>query len=589
LAVGPVRAVELIADSRTDYDLHSPVDGESSIGKIPDSHGTGYWNYYYARNDVPYSSPSSLTPLTYTSNGIGLPANAMISAGSYYSPGQVYGLPGITNGCLIQPALYEGTPEKDEEGIHPGLYNDLVIRWTAGSGLAGPVNVAGNARELGRIGDGITLGIYLNGALVLSSGPIASLFGVDFSLDLVVTEGTNIDFVVGPGAFHGPSTFYNDHSAFSATITGDVISKLPLGKSVSKAKGGGMYRLYIPDRLGGRLKVTTTSGQVELYYPDTKTKVNGPTNRVEFEVAEGKQGCYFIKHVGDEAYTIANEFSQEGQATRRPWNYWYWPILPQQNIDMNLYGSPLEKYDQAFSPQQSARAREIALAIYFRDQGLATGYSGHCWGGSIASILLPSPIASSYNNVDFSSEECKGLTIKLAEGTVKRTSIIHGLPALKPNPGPDELDGYIAKLHQSITKYLREYKIPLQSDLRDPNGEDPAAIWYHAIYGYTADFIESADEDSTIIEISMTLRANKNNEYPSNGQENREEYFIYKLKFDNDGVVVDDPSSTDWEFASGFPPAELSKIVDCSFEGLGVFYNQEIAKANVKKIVSSIP
>jgi hypothetical protein len=95
-----------------------------------------------------------------------------------------------------------------------------VVRWTAGIGEAGTVDLSGAIRDFGSNADGVTFQIFNQSGTTLF-GPVSTAGGVspgsqtpvgfDFSTD--VATGDFIDFVVSPNA-----TYDGDFSALKITI-----------------------------------------------------------------------------------------------------------------------------------------------------------------------------------------------------------------------------------------------------------------------------------------------------------------------------------------------------------------------------------
>jgi hypothetical protein len=99
------------------------------------------------------------------------------------------------------------------------------------------------------------------------------------------------------------------------------VTPVPLGGSVGGQEGDRSFGVYVPTRFGGNLTVKASGGQVEgLTGPDGRARANGQ------DVGMDAHGWYTFKVVGAEGpYTVSSEFVQVGQASRMPWNYYYWP------------------------------------------------------------------------------------------------------------------------------------------------------------------------------------------------------------------------------------------------------------------------
>jgi hypothetical protein len=102
---------------------------------------------------------------------------------------------------------------------------------------------------------------------------------------------------------------------------GARVVPVPVGGTVTARMGESDFGVYVPTRFGGNLTVKTTSGTVEaLTGPDGRTRTNGQ------EVGNNAQGWYtFRVKDGEGPFSVSTEFVQIGQASRMPWNYYYWP------------------------------------------------------------------------------------------------------------------------------------------------------------------------------------------------------------------------------------------------------------------------
>jgi hypothetical protein len=214
-ATGGVAQETPFAQLRADYDAHTPVPGESSIGLIPDTIGDGAWNFFGSITENPTDPGAELWPLSYSTTG----PHAVVDGNAYIYPDQDYGLPGIKNGQLILGAN-EGVPDDDELAVHSGQAGrtHMVTRWTAGESAVGDVKLAGTMRELGIVVDGVTFSVFADGVRHLGPAHINTEEGLDFDVDVTVASGSSVDFVVGKNG-----NFFSDHSALSVDITPTVI------------------------------------------------------------------------------------------------------------------------------------------------------------------------------------------------------------------------------------------------------------------------------------------------------------------------------------------------------------------------------
>lgn len=96
---------------------------------------------------------------------------------------------------------------------------------------------------------------------------------------------------------------------------------VPLGGSLKDQAGDRYFAVYVPTRFGGALTVKTTAGALSpLEGPDGRVRPNGE------DAPQAPQGWYTFQVTGAETpYTVETTFTQVGQATRMPWNFYYWP------------------------------------------------------------------------------------------------------------------------------------------------------------------------------------------------------------------------------------------------------------------------
>jgi hypothetical protein len=210
LLAGVSASGQVVADLRGDFDTPTTAhtDGQTSAGHIPDSVGTGVWNFLRSDLGDPTAAGANLTFLTYTTTSSG---NGVRASNAYVSIDGSYDLPAWSNTVLINPGASEGSPAANELEVHPGSSTFAVASWT--SGYTGLVNLAGSFHDIGTVGNGLTLEIYLNGSALFStttSGLAAASFDQTFS----VTSSDSVYFVIGNNG-----NFGGDSSALSATIT----------------------------------------------------------------------------------------------------------------------------------------------------------------------------------------------------------------------------------------------------------------------------------------------------------------------------------------------------------------------------------
>lgn len=107
------------------------------------------------------------------------------------------------------------------------------------------------------------------------------------------------------------------------TAAEERVQPVPLGATRGGLVGDRAYGVYVPTRFGGVLTVKSTSGSVEaLTGPDGRPRRNGE------ETGENAHGWYTFRVTGaekDQPYSVQTTFVQAGQASRMPWNFYYWP------------------------------------------------------------------------------------------------------------------------------------------------------------------------------------------------------------------------------------------------------------------------
>ncbi|OGX43078.1 MAG: hypothetical protein A3H41_01355 [Omnitrophica WOR_2 bacterium RIFCSPLOWO2_02_FULL_45_28] len=365
-------------------------------------------------------------------------------------------------------------------------------------------------------------------------------------------------------------------------------NKIPLGKSLSITNPDiEFYSIYVPDRYGGDLTVTATGSAIGLYYPDPYTRVADAATQINYPVAFNQHGWYYVRVFDRESISkISNSFVQTGEASYRPWNFWYWPFLKDElHPEKNLYksGGVLDKYDRVFGTD----------ARRFEEEHYSTTDSekfwwGHCWGAVVASILLPQPEAITYNGQSFIQEEMEGLVTKLADKDANFEIIINNIPPLKPQLGADDTDEFADNFHLGLVDYIRDPKErkPLQSNLRDPQGINPSAVWNHVIYKYSSTMEESEEGDEHIIKITTTVYAN-GDLFSSDNTVDRIETYVYKLRYKPNGQIDDQfVTGQDWISATGFAPKSLRLIRGSRFNNPE---NPYVIKENVEKLGVNFP
>ena len=200
LAPTTAHAQTILANAAADY---------RTSGTITDTFGTGTWTYFASTTANP--SSGTLTALTFGSVG-----NAG-NSGYGYAPLGGFRVPAISNGKLFSDGV---TPTANVElAWHPGPSSPVytVMRWTAGAGEGGLVQISGYLTRTGEPNGDVDFRIFVDG--VLAHGTI-NLSGTGtsntFSLNYTVSAGQTVEFVLGNGVSGG---YGGDESRLSASIS----------------------------------------------------------------------------------------------------------------------------------------------------------------------------------------------------------------------------------------------------------------------------------------------------------------------------------------------------------------------------------
>ena len=123
-----------------------------------------------------------------------------------------------SGGSATAVDLENATLTSEEIRVHPSGRDPkfAVVRWEAGPGEEGSINIAGNVRKVdGGGGDGVTFEIFVDGASIFTATVAGTdTTGVSFDQTLTVGAGATVDFVIGPNGSDG-----NDSTGLEATIT----------------------------------------------------------------------------------------------------------------------------------------------------------------------------------------------------------------------------------------------------------------------------------------------------------------------------------------------------------------------------------
>jgi len=353
---------------------------------------------------------------------------------------------------------------------------------------------------------------------------------------------------LAPGVY---TVYLSQGACETVPVTVNVVGivKIPLGDSAT-LQPFTVGKLFLPSKYGG--SNTLSGANVELYYTDgsdldvTKasqliqgqlaTSMVAQGNPCIYQVPNDASGWYYVKTTSPGTVTVTSDFWETGQAATKPWNGWYWPTS--SNVPPNLYssGGPLDKYDQVYGT--ATRGWEEV------NNAGGSNWWGHCWGWSLASILVPAPQArTSSNNVQFTADDMKGLYTELAD--IKNFDknddfSLSGMPAVTPIPDlGDQADPWCGVFHTTLRNNLRRFQNPAQSNLRDNDGNDPTQVWNHAIWKYETQMLEAPGGDETFVRHRTRTYANSDGRPPpTNDTDDRENIYTYDLQYANGDIVV---------------------------------------------------
>ncbi|HBO43337.1 MAG TPA: hypothetical protein DD670_05270, partial [Planctomycetaceae bacterium] len=200
-------AMRVAADLGADYQTGHDFSG----GGIADTAGDGQWVYLSSSAANPSAPAAQTAPLAYGVVG---------GASNYgYGGGQNgHNLAAISDQYLFADASgnigVQGQPGYHELAMHPGgmvwsggFEGDAdmpyaVARWIAGASSTGLANVNGSVRNFINTNDSVDFHIFVDGTLkFFSEGIIGTMPEAYFDFDVIIDEGSVIDFVLGNGGF----------------------------------------------------------------------------------------------------------------------------------------------------------------------------------------------------------------------------------------------------------------------------------------------------------------------------------------------------------------------------------------------------
>ncbi|MBN1975280.1 MAG: hypothetical protein JW787_16675 [Sedimentisphaerales bacterium] len=373
------------------------------------------------------------------------------------------------------------------------------------------------------------------------------------------------------------------------------IVKIPLGSSANLSKYI-IGKIYVPTKYGGTLTLTG-SNNIKLFYVDGSDlnsnnvteslldyNIITPDSPGVYTIPGSYYGWYYVIIDDASSTEISNMFTQNGQATTRPWNGWYWPTL--NSINPNNYdnGGPLDKYDQACG-NTDAQATEKA------NHYGGSSVDGHCLGFSIASIYLEQPSTASENGVNFTQDDMEALYIELADNTGHTANYDYSvgiIPANKPTISSEQCDAYCGQVQRVLRDNLRIWHRAVSGNLRRYGSA--LAESNHAVWKYISVMQEAPGDDENKIMIVTSIYTNKYeptppaDPIPSNSTDNNVLYYGYVLEY-YDGEIDEESEEQNWITITGdtegYTPESLIMTQEVNWLSE---YNEEVTKENVEDI-----
>ena len=234
-------ALRPVADLGLDF--KTGATGQTSLqAGVPDSGGTGHWNYFAGSHANAAAAGAVLTPLTigpvgntgHTAYGGG---QAMTGVPSANLP--AIGRTWIMTGASANVGIQNG-PGYHELDLHPGQgavgsTNQppfAIARWTCGTNIAKAGWIEGSLRNLAGSGDSVDFAIFHNGIAIYNRTSGSNrLADTAFMLSRIFNAGDTVDFVVGN---KGAANALGDETTIRAVIS------LP-DVETNSAAGGGVF------------------------------------------------------------------------------------------------------------------------------------------------------------------------------------------------------------------------------------------------------------------------------------------------------------------------------------------------------------
>jgi len=398
---------------------------------------------------------------------------------------------------------------------------------------------------------------------------------------------------------------FNNVSRFRMSVK--LPQKVALGASVSSTSNPGYFKVYIPTKWGGRLNVTAPGAQiVQLNYPAGNSYANGE------ETGEDKHGWYTFRVEGSSNYTVSTAFTQAGEATRRPWNFYFWSALGNhiwvpdnctsncrcesraEGDDIQVIGyqtivnpgtvvvesartgsnpgvlrstagggNRVRNMHNLFSPsgeyqplaKYDARHSTSARDWEARNHRAIAQWDGHCLGVAIASLALNKPEGAGYAGPEL--EALWGELGEHPEHEFDDGGISSVLPG-PPLPGFDSTDVWAPRVHGLLEQWVKSRTEALYANLRaqpSTSGPQPTAeeVWNHGVYKFSARFEEAPGGNERVVKITNTIYANDDRPLPPPDPDISDRIVIYQYVVTYLAGVLDlsPEGQNDWISVSG--------------------------------------
>ncbi len=184
---------------------------------------------------------------------------------------------------------------------------------------------------------------------------------------------------------------------------------------------------------------------------------------------------------------------------------------------------------------------------------VGTGWWGHCWGSSLASIVLSQPVEKEKNEIHFTDEELEGLCGCFMDNyDCARSNIFSNWPFAKPiadDTAADPTDLCADDFHIALRDNIGRDTKAIHMNLRQEHGSGTTdEVWNQGVYKFKAVFTEDPDalgsetEKGRQVKIETTFTANED-VFPSTGNpeietcKKREQVATYRLVYTTAGKI----------------------------------------------------